>query len=112
MANPVWRTAMTSEWSPKMDSAWQASERAETWNTVGVNSPAILYMFGIISSRPCDAVKVELNAPEVKAPWTAPLAPPSDCICTTSGTVPHRLVTPAALSSSAVSPIDEEGVIG
>ena len=26
--------------------------RAETWKTVDVNSPAILYMFGIINRRP------------------------------------------------------------
>ena len=30
--------------------------RADTWNTQGRNSPAILYMFGIISNRPCEAV--------------------------------------------------------
>jgi hypothetical protein len=30
MAKPVWRQAITSEWSPKIDSAWVASERAET----------------------------------------------------------------------------------
>ena len=53
---PVWRTLMTSEWSPKMDSACADRVRAETWNTPGSISPAILYMFGIISSRPCDAV--------------------------------------------------------
>ncbi len=29
-AKPVWRQAMTSEWSPKMDSACVASVRAET----------------------------------------------------------------------------------
>ncbi len=26
MPKPVWRTAMTSEWSPKIESAWQASD--------------------------------------------------------------------------------------
>ena len=30
--------------------------------------PDILYMFGIISKRPCDAVKVEQNAPVESAP--------------------------------------------
>ncbi len=30
MAKPVERQAMTSEWSPKMDSAWAAMARAET----------------------------------------------------------------------------------
>ena len=29
---------------------------ADTWNTLGNSSPAILYMLGIISSRPWDAV--------------------------------------------------------
>jgi hypothetical protein len=27
---PVFRADITSEWSPKMDSDWQASERADT----------------------------------------------------------------------------------
>ena len=59
---------MTSPWSPKMDSACVASERAATWKTAGVNSPAILYMLGIISRRPCDAVKVVASDPV----WSAP----------------------------------------
>ena len=29
MANPVERTAITSLWSPKIESAWHASERAD-----------------------------------------------------------------------------------
>ena len=33
MAKPVWRQAMTSEWSPKMESACVATVRALTWNT-------------------------------------------------------------------------------
>ena len=52
----VWRVDMTSEWSPKMQSAWAASVRAETWKTPGRSSPAILYMFGIIRRRPWEAV--------------------------------------------------------
>ena len=56
MAKPVWRQAMTSLWSPKMFSAWVDTVRAETWNTVGSCSAAILYMLGIISRRPWDAV--------------------------------------------------------
>ena len=56
MAKPVWRTPITSEWSPKIESAWAESVLAETWKTPGSISPAILYMFGIISSRPCEAV--------------------------------------------------------
>ncbi len=42
---------------------WAASERAATLSTIEVSSPAILYMLGIISSRPCDAVNVVLSAP-------------------------------------------------
>ena len=38
------------------------------WKTAGVSSPAILYMFGIIKSSPCDAVKVVASAPVCSAP--------------------------------------------
>ena len=62
MPKPVWRTAITSEWSPKIERAWAARERAATWKTVLVSSPAILYILGIISSRPCQAVKVVVSA--------------------------------------------------
>ena len=88
-ANPVARTAITSWWSPKIDSACEASARAATWKTAGVSSPAILYMFGIISSRPCDAVNVVVSAPPCSEPWTAPAAPPSLCISMTVGTSPQ-----------------------
>ena len=103
---------MTSLWSPKIDSAWVASARAATWITAGVSSPAILYMFGIISRSPCDAVNVVHRAPACSAPWSAPAAPPSLCISITCGTTPHRFVFPAADHASACSPIGEEGVIG
>ena len=88
-AKPVCLTAITSEWSPNMLSAPHANDLAETWNTVGVSSPARRYIVGIISSRPCEAVKVVTNAPETSAPWIAPAAPPSDCISVTDGIVPH-----------------------
>ena len=58
IAKPVVRAAITSEWSPKIESAWVAIVRAATCITNGVSSPAILNMFGSISSRPCDAVNV------------------------------------------------------
>ena len=58
MPHPVALTPITSWWSPKIDSACVARLRAATWNTVAVSSPAILYMFGIISSRPCAEVNV------------------------------------------------------
>ena len=80
--------------------------------TADVSSPAILYMFGIINSRPCDEVKVVVNAPLCRAPCRAPAAPPSLCISTTVGTVPHTLGRPALDHSSANSAIGDDGVIG
>ena len=68
MEKPVCRVAMTSEWSPKMDRAWVATVRAAIWITQGSNSPAILYMLGIISSSPCEAVNVVVRAPPCKEP--------------------------------------------
>ena len=67
-AKPVVRVAITSEWSPKIDRAWVATDRAATWKTVDVNSPAILNILGIISNRPCDAVKVVVSAPACNEP--------------------------------------------
>ena len=112
IAQPVCRQALMSEWSPKIDRAWVATVRADTWNTAEVSSPATLYMVGIISSRPCDAVKVVVRAPACSEPWTAAAAPASDCISMTSGTVPQMLVRPSADHSSAHSPMLDEGVIG
>ena len=66
--NPVERAAMTSLWSPKIESACVATVRAATWITSGVSSPAILYMFGIISRRPWEAVNVVERAPAWRAP--------------------------------------------
>ena len=94
MAKPVVRAAMTSEWSPKIDSACVARARAAMWNTVGVSSPAILNMLGSISSRPCDAVNVVVSAPDCSAPCTVPAAPPSLCISCTTGTLPQMFGKP------------------
>jgi hypothetical protein len=63
IANPVVLHDITSEWSPKIESAWAATVLAETWNAVGVSSPAILFMLGIINRRPCDAVNVVAKEP-------------------------------------------------
>ncbi len=112
MAKPIWRQAITSEWSPKIDRACEATVRAATCIANGVSSPAILYMLGIMSRRPCDAVKVVVRAPACSAPWTAPAAPPSDCISTTSGTMPQMFFRPDADHSSLNSPMFEDGVIG
>ena len=111
-AKPVPRAAITSEWSPKMERPCAASDRAATWNTAGVSSPAILYMLGSIRSRPCDAVNVVASAPAWSEPWSAPAAPPSLCISTTVGTVPHTLGRRSLDHWSASSAIVEDGVIG
>ncbi len=111
-AKPVWRTAITSEWSPKIDSPCAAIERAATCRTAQVSSPAILYMFGTISSRPCDAVNVVASAPLCRAPCSAPAAPPSLCISTTPGTEPKTFGRPRLDHSSASSAIADDGVIG
>lgn len=91
-----------------MDRPCAASDRAATCSTAGVSSPAILYMFGIISSRPWDAVNVVASAPLC----SAPAAPPSLCISTTEGTVPHTFGEPLLDHSSASSAMGEDGVIG
>ena len=95
-----------------MDRPCAASDLAATCSTAGVSSPAILYMFGIIRSRPCDAVNVVVSAPLCRAPCSAPAAPPSLCISTTVGTLPHTLVRPWLDHSSASSAMGEDGVIG
>ncbi len=57
-------------------------------------------------------MNVVASAPAWSAPWTAPAAPPSDCISTTSGTFPQMFFIPLEDHSSAHSPMFEEGVIG
>ncbi len=106
------RACITSLWSPKIDRAWVAIVRAATWMTVGVSSPAILNMFGIISSSPWEAVKVVPSAPRWSAPCSVPAAPASDWSSRTSGTRPHRFGRDAAAQSSASSPIFVAGVMG
>ena len=69
-------------------------------------------MFGIISSRPWEAVKVEVSAPAAREPCTAPAAPASDCISVTWTFWPNRLIRPFAAHSSADSAMGEEGVMG
>ncbi len=112
MANPVWRMAMTSEWSPKMEMPLWPMALAETCMVKAVSSPAILPMLGIISSRPWEAVNVVVRAPAWREPCTAPEAPPSDCISTTRGTVPQMFFLPWLDHSSENSPMLEDGVMG
>ena len=69
-------------------------------------------MFGIMSSRPWEAVNVVLIAPPCSAPWRAPAAPPSDCIWTTVGRMPNTFFCPLPAHSSASSAIVELGVMG
>ena len=69
-------------------------------------------MFGIIKSKPCDAVNVVASVPVCSAPWIVPAAPPSLCSSTTDGTVSQRFFLPAEAQASADSPIGDEGVMG
>ena len=69
-------------------------------------------MLGIISSSPCEAVKVVASAPACSEPCSAPAAPPSLCISITVGTVPHTLGRRSLDHWSASSAIVEDGVIG
>ena len=69
-------------------------------------------MFGIISSRPWEAVKVVVIAPAAREPCTAPAAPASDCISATRTFCPNRFSLPWAAHSSATSAMGEDGVIG
>ncbi len=112
IAQPVVRACITSLWSPKIDRAWVATVRAATWMTAGVSSPQTLNMLGTMSRSPCDAVNVVASAPFWRAPWRAPAAPASDCISTTSGTLPQMFGRPAAAQSSQCSAIGVAGVIG
>ena len=113
MAEPVVRAAITSPWSQKIDRAWVASDRAATWTTPGVSSPAILNRFGSISSRPCEAVKVVASAPPdqrtVQGPGGPALALHLDHV---RAPIPRRLARPAAAQASADSPMGDAGVIG
>ena len=95
-----------------MDRAWVARARAETWVTPGSRLPAILYMLGIISKRPWEAVKVVVRAPAVREPCTAPAAPPSDCMTDTFTGWPNMFFRPSADHLSASSAITDEGVMG
>ena len=69
-------------------------------------------MLGIISSRPCEAVKVVVSAPACSEPWAAPAAPPSLCISITVGTSPQMLGRRSPDHWSASSAMVDEGVIG
>ena len=60
--------------------------------TNGVSSPAILYMLGIMSSRPCEAVKVVARLRPAERRAERATAPPSLCISITWGTVPQMLL--------------------
>ena len=89
-----------------------AKALAATWKTAGNLSPTILYILGIISNNPCDAVYVVPNAPLWSIPWSAPAAPASDCISITFTFSPNIFFFPCATHSSICSAIGDDGVIG
>ena len=51
-----------------MFNACDDTVRADTSNTQGNCSPAILYILGIIRRRPCEAVNVVVSAPAASEP--------------------------------------------
>ena len=77
-----------------------------------VSSPAILYMFGIISSRPWLAVKVVAQRAGLERAVDRPGRAALGLHLLDGGTVPQRLVRPCAAHWSADSPIADDGVIG
>ncbi len=83
-----------------------------TWKTVGVSSPAILYILGIISSSPWEAVKVVQREPVVSEPCSAPATPASDCIWVTTGMEFQMFFCLTAAFESASAAIGEDGVMG
>ena len=95
-----------------MHSECDAKVLADTLNTQGISSPAILYMLGIMSKRPWEAVNVVVSAPAWSEPCTAPAAPASDCISCTLTFCPQKFVLPLAAHLSTCSAIGEDGVIG
>ena len=112
-AKPVLRAAITSLWSPKIDSACVATVRAETWNTRRGQLAGDLEHVGdhqqqALRRREGGGQRAGLQARRA----AAPAAPPSLCISTTVGTVPQMFGFPFADHSSAHSPMFEEGVIG
>mmetsp|Transcript_97806 Transcript_97806/g.276849 ORF Transcript_97806/g.276849 Transcript_97806/m.276849 type:complete len:372 (-) Transcript_97806:35-1150(-) len=112
MPQPVARAAITSWWSPKMESAELARDRAATCMTQGSSSPAILYMFGIMSSRPWEDVKVVGRPPTAAEPCRDPAAPASDCSCCTFRLLPNTFLTPFTDHISQISAMGDDGVMG
>jgi len=103
MAKAVVRQNITSEWSPKNREGGGRLGAGADVNAVGVSSPAILFMFGIISSRPCDAVKSVIGPP-AGARVDCPAAPPSLCISVTCGTEPQMFGTPRTTIDPPIRP--------
>ena len=112
IAHPGARQAMTFSWSPKMERACVAMARAAMWNTVDVELPGDFVHVGDHEKQSLGRGKGRRERARGGRPCTAPAAPASDCISTTEGMVPQIFFVPSADSSSATSPIVDEGVIG
>ena len=95
-----------------MDIAWVPTVREATWSTAGWRVPLMRCMVGIISIRPWEEVKEVAREPASRAPWTAPMAPASDCISTSLTGWVNRFFRPLADHSSVFSAMGEEGVMG
>jgi len=75
-AKPVWRVAITSLWSPKIESACAASDRALSETPWPSARPRSCTCWGSSTASPGWPVNVVVSAPVCAAPCTAPAAPP------------------------------------
>ncbi len=88
-----------------MDNACVATVLAATWITQGNNSPAILYILGIISNNPCEAVNVDVQGTCLqRSAVTVPAAPPSLCNSTILGTLFQIFFLPLELIQFGMAP--------
>ena len=90
-----------------------ASERAAMWNTVRVSSPAILYMLGIISSKPWTGGKRRGQGAGLQRAVHGAGGAAFGLHFLTSGTVPHMFgLSLGAPLVGTIRPSCDEGVIG
>ena len=80
--------------------------------TAGSLSPAILYIFGIMSKSPWLQVNVVERAPDKRAPCKAPETPASDCISTVVTCSLKTFFSPLFAFAVQYSAMAVEGVIG
>ena len=108
MAKPVGRAAITSEWSPKMESAGGDGAGGYVEHRRS-QLPGDLVHVGEHQEQTLRCGEGGGQRPGLQLEWTAPAAPASLCISTTSGTTPQRFGLPACDQASANSPMGDAG---